>query len=191
MKGREDMAMKTRTGIANVVFLTGICLGFMTPSLVFASETATGNAWDQFVYTKSFKATATLNGVLSIYYKYTECDTTNCPGDCSADMFYVVNLINPNLTTTVYQFQGSSQTSYPNGICVKDILGQGTEILNFFGNIVSGTIAASSPLPFPNGVKAWHLTAIDNGVVNDQSTPPPLGSRSFVADVVISVQEKK
>ncbi len=179
--------MKTGKIMLIFVFLTGLMLGATQPALLYAAETPSGNPWDQFVYTKPFKGT-TLSGVLSIYYEYTGCDTTNCPGDCAANMFYIVNLIEQNQPTP-FLFQGSSQASYPNGICLSDVLAQGTEILNFFGNIVSGAIPANPPL-FPNGVTGWHVTAIDNGQVADQTTPPPLGSRAFFADVVITVRAK-
>jgi len=172
--------MRTRLRMLFFVFLTGVILGAMQPALLYGSETPGGNVWDQFVYTKAFKGT-TLNGPLSIYYEYTGCDTTNCPGDCAANMFYIVKLIKQN-ETTPYLFQGSSQASHPDGICMKDVLGQGEEIINFFGNIVSG------PTFFPNGVTAWHLTAIDNGQYNDESNPP---SRAFIGNVVITVKPKK
>ncbi len=171
--------MKTRWRMLFLVFLAGVMLGAMEPALVLGGETPGGNIWDQFVYTKPFKGT-TLNGSLSIYYEIIACDT-NCTGDCAANMFYIVKLIKEG-ETTPYLFQGSSQASYPNGICLKDILGQGAEIMNFFGNVVAG------PPLFPNGIIEWHLTAISNGQYNDQGNPP---SRAFVADVVITVKAKK
>lgn len=183
--------MKTRNGMLIFVFLTGMILGVMEPALLHGSETGGGNVWDQFVYTKPFSGT-TLEGPLSIYYAL-QVDTNGnlvlCPADPSsymATMYYIVKL-NKHLETTLYLFQGSSQASYPDGICLADILGQGAQILNFFGDIVSGTIVATPPL-FPNGVTAWHLTSIDNVLFHDQDNPP---SRAFVADIVITVKAKK
>ena len=174
--------MKTKLRVLIVVFLTGMILGVGQPALLYGTETPGGNVWDQFVYTKPFKGT-TVQGALSIYYQITGCETTNCPGDCAANMFYMVKLIKQNETIT-YLFQGSSQASHPDGICLKDILGQGAEIMNFFGNVVS------DPSLFPNGVVDWKVTAIDNGQFNDENTFPS-GSRAFVADVVITVKAKK
>ncbi len=171
--------MKTKWRTPVFVLLAGVILGTMEPALVFGGETPGGNIWDQFVYAKPFKGT-TLNGSLSIYYEIIACDT-NCTGDCAANMFYIVKLTKEG-ETIPYLFQGSSQASYPNGICLKDILGQGAEITNFLTSIVSG------PPLFPNGVVESHLTAINNGQYNDQSAPP---SRAFVADIVITVKAKK
>ena len=172
--------MKKRMAALIFLFLTGMILGTMQPAMLYGSETPGGNIWDQFVYTKPFTGT-TLAGTLSIYYEIPGSDATNCPLDINANMFYIVKLIKQN-ETTPYLFQGSSQASHPDGICMKDVLGQGEEIINFFGNIVSG------PTFFPNGVTAWHLTAIDNGQYNDESNPP---SRAFIGNVVITVKPKK
>ena len=171
--------MKTKWRMLFLVFLAGVILGAMEPALVLGGETPGGNIWDQFVYTKPFKGTV-VNGYLTIYYEIIACDT-NCPGDCAANMFYTVKLIKEG-DPIPYVFQGSSQTSYPNGICLKDVLGQGAEITNFLTSIVSG------PPLFPNGVVESHVTAINNGQYNDQSAPP---SRAFVADVVITVKARR
>jgi hypothetical protein len=179
--------MKTGKGMLIFVFLTGAMLGAMQPALLYGSETGGGNPWDLFVYDKPFHGTK-LQGPLSIYYEYNFAggDFVYC-GDEGASymvtMYYTVRL-KKQRDPTLWVFEGSSQRSKPCGICLQDIVAQGAEINNFLGDIVLGNISAIPPI-FPNGVKEWHLTSIDNGQFYDRGYPP---SRGFVADIVITVK---
>jgi hypothetical protein len=169
-------------------FLIGVMLGAMEPALLYGASTGGGNPWDQFVYPKPFSGT-TLQGPLSIYYEIQF--TGGLPVSCGsanesymATMFYTVRLKRSG-QATLWVFQGSSQLSHPCGICLSDIVAQGGEIMNFFGDIVAGNIV-ETPMIFPYGVKDWHLTSIDNAQTYDRDYPP---SRAFVADIVIKAKE--
>jgi hypothetical protein len=178
--------MKKSMGVLIFLFLAGMILGTIQPAMLFAGETGGGNIWDQFVYNKRFQGTK-LQGPLSIYYEYNFAggDFVYCNDGNSymVTMYYTVRLKKQG-DPTLWVFEGSSQRSQPCGICLQDILAQGAEINNFLADIVLGNIVAI-PAIFPNGVKEWHLTSIDNGQFYDRGYPP---SRGFVADIVVTAK---
>jgi hypothetical protein len=179
--------MKKRMGVLIFLFLSGMILGTLQPAMVLAGETGGGNIWDQFVYKHPFQGTK-LEGPLSIYYEYNFAggDFVYCNDGQSymVTMYYTVRLKKPR-DPSLWVFQGSSQRSNPCGICLTNILAQGAEINNFLGDIVLGNIFATPPI-FPNGVKEWHLTSMDNAQFYDRDYPP---SRAFVADIVIKAKQ--
>lgn len=182
--------MKTGKGLLIFVFLAVIAMGAMEPALLYSYESGGGNAWDQFVYKgpPPFYGTK-LQGTLSIYYAYNFVggDPVYCAEGSSymATMYYIVRL-KKQRDPTLWVFQGSSQQSQPCGICLQDISPQGAEIINFLNDIVrgTGTITEIPPI-FPNGVKDWKLTSIDNAQYYTRDYPPSIG---FVADIVITVK---
>jgi hypothetical protein len=180
--------MKKGMGVLIFLFLAGMVLGTTQPAMLFAGESGGGNIWDQFVYNKPFQGTK-LQGPLSIYYEYNFSggDPVLCGSEGEsymATMYYTVRL-KKGSDPTLWVFEGSSQRSNPCGICLTDILAQGAEINNFLADIVLGNLVAIPPI-FPNGVKEWHLTSIDNAQFYDRGSPP---SRAFIADIVIKAKQ--
>jgi hypothetical protein len=181
--------MKKIMGALIFLLLSGMTLGTIQPALVFAGSTGGGNIWDQFVYTQPFTGTR-LHGPLSIYYEYNFVagDFVYCGTEGESymvTMYYTVRL-KKQKDPTLWVFEGSSQRSRSCGICLTDLVGQGEEINNFLNDIVLGNLAATPPI-FPNGVKEWHLTAINNGHFYDRGFPP---SRAFIADIEVTVKPK-
>jgi hypothetical protein len=178
--------MKKTMGVLIFLFLTGMILATM-PAMLFAGESGGGNIWDQFVYNRPFQGTK-LQGPLSIYYEYNFAggDFVYCNEGQSymVTMYYTVRL-KKGSDPTLWVFEGSSQRSNPCGICLTDILAQGAQINNFLADIVLGNLVAIPPI-FPNGVREWHLTSIDNAQFYDRFDPP---SRAFIADIVIKAKQ--
>lgn len=170
--------MKKRMGVLIFVFLTGMILGTMQPTMLYGAETPGGNVWDQFVDPKPFPG-IWLYGPLSIYYDYVYDDSGNVipcseTGGVAANMFITVRLnkvfdiLRPNPTLYTYQ--------YTNGTCTDDWISQGNEVRNFLETVVVPGI-------FPN-FKSWKLMSITKAQYHDDDF-----SRAFVADIAIAVKK--
>jgi hypothetical protein len=170
IKRKEEQRMKTLKGVLIFIFLTGMILGVGQPAMLFAGETPSGNIWDQFVDPKPYPGII-LEGPLSVYYEYL-LDVDPCEdGQPVANMYYTVRL-NKEFARgepPLYTFQGTT------GICLGDMLGQGTVIKEFLGTAVN-TI-------FPKA-KSWKLKSINKAQYHDDDF-----SRAFVADIEIAVKK--
>jgi hypothetical protein len=176
---KEDQTMKTRLGVLIFVFLTGMILGVGQPAFLYGCETPTGNAWDPFVGVSvftlkpiSFSGGTKLAGPLSIYLAPDESAPLCTNGNYEGTMFYTVRL---SKGSNIYWDEGETGV---NEICFGNIGtpgsgGQGDVIMNFLKTVVL-TI-------FPNAKNA-QLKSVDNAGASRDSL-------SFVADIVISVQE--
>jgi hypothetical protein len=165
---KEERTMKTKWGVLFIVFLAGIMLGTVQPSLVFSSAQDEFLLWDPFIDISSFSGTK-LAGTLTIVYNPNFLAGLCDNGQNVATMFYAVRF---PLSKTIYTFEGAKE-----GICLGDIGtpgsgGQGDAVMLFLGNAVKKI--------FPNS-SIWKLRAV--------STPGiSLDSLSFIADILIMVK---
>jgi hypothetical protein len=170
--------MKKRMGVLIFLFLTGMMLGTMQPTMLYAGEAA-GNPWDQLPDLGPYQPIKWV-GPLSIYYGIIY-DEYNVPIDCggelgyAANMYYTVRLnkesdTGPNFT--LYTFHGA------NGTCLNDWTGQADEIRNFLRTVVVPGIS-------PKTGKFWKVESVTKGSYNDE----PLISRGFVVDIKIAVKK--
>jgi hypothetical protein len=161
--------MKKGIGLFIIMFMTAMVMSATQPVLLFGASTPGGSPWDAYIDSSSYAGTK-LSGPLSIYYEYTG---TLC-GDSTFSMAYLSFTVRLSKGGVNYIFYGGSSEE---GVCTQYVDDSGSEVLNFFNNVVVPGI-------FGTAYKSWKLKSVNNARYEFGNE-----DGAFVADITIAVKE--